>query len=136
MAEVEHDKNTLYCSFCGKSQHEVRKLIAGPIVFICNECVLLCFDIIAETPDAVLPEKADAVARARKREEAAAHIARIAGRILASDLGKWLKVYAETAEKSEEKPASPTISTFPPNVEPMVDPFGPNSLVIAKDPDV
>jgi ATP-dependent Clp protease ATP-binding subunit ClpX len=41
-------KNTLYCSFCGKSQHEVRKLIAGPTVFICDECVELCMDIIKE----------------------------------------------------------------------------------------
>ncbi len=41
-------KNTLYCSFCGKSQHEVRKLIAGPTVFICDECVELCNDIIRE----------------------------------------------------------------------------------------
>ena len=37
-------KNTLYCSFCGKSQREVRKLIAGPTVFICDECVELCMD--------------------------------------------------------------------------------------------
>jgi ATP-dependent Clp protease ATP-binding subunit ClpX len=42
------EKNTLYCSFCGKSQHEVRKLIAGPTVFICDECVDLCMDIIRE----------------------------------------------------------------------------------------
>ena len=42
------DKNILYCSFCGKSQHEVRKLIAGPTVFICDECVELCMDIIKE----------------------------------------------------------------------------------------
>lgn len=42
------DNNTLYCSFCGKSQHEVKKLIAGPTVFICNECVELCVDIIRE----------------------------------------------------------------------------------------
>jgi ATP-dependent Clp protease ATP-binding subunit ClpX len=41
-------KETLYCSFCGKSQHEVKKLIAGPNVFICNECVELCTDIIRE----------------------------------------------------------------------------------------
>ena len=39
---------TLYCSFCGKSQHEVKKLIAGPKVCICNECVVLCLDIIRE----------------------------------------------------------------------------------------
>ncbi len=42
------DKNDLYCSFCGKSQHEVKKLIAGPTVFICDECVELCMDIIKE----------------------------------------------------------------------------------------
>ena len=41
-------KSTLYCSFCGKSQHEVRKLIAGPSVFVCDECVDLCNDIIRE----------------------------------------------------------------------------------------
>ena len=49
MANTTGDsKNTLYCSFCGKSQHEVRKLIAGPTVFICDECVELCMDIIRE----------------------------------------------------------------------------------------
>ncbi|QDH14620.1 ATP-dependent Clp protease ATP-binding subunit ClpX [Oecophyllibacter saccharovorans] len=49
MSENSSDsKNTLYCSFCGKSQHEVRKLIAGPTVFICDECVELCTDIIRE----------------------------------------------------------------------------------------
>ena len=42
------EKGTLFCSFCGKSQHEVRKLIAGPTVFICDECVELCMDIIRE----------------------------------------------------------------------------------------
>jgi len=47
-SEKTDPKNTLYCSFCGKSQHEVRKLIAGPNVFICNECVELCMDIIRE----------------------------------------------------------------------------------------
>ena len=41
---------TLYCSFCGKSQHEVEKLIAGPTVFICGECIELCADIIDYTP--------------------------------------------------------------------------------------
>ena len=46
--DKEDSKNTLYCSFCGKSQHEVRKLIAGPTVFICDECVELCTDIIHE----------------------------------------------------------------------------------------
>ena len=44
----DNNKNILYCSFCGKSQHEVRKLIAGPTVFICDECVELCMDIIKD----------------------------------------------------------------------------------------
>ncbi|CAK7192221.1 ATP-dependent Clp protease ATP-binding subunit ClpX [Commensalibacter sp. Nvir] len=49
MAENKEDtNNALYCSFCGKSQHEVKKLIAGPTVFICNECVELCMDIVKE----------------------------------------------------------------------------------------
>lgn len=43
-------KQTLYCSFCGKSQHEVKKLIVGPVAFICDECVVLCVDIIKSTP--------------------------------------------------------------------------------------
>ncbi len=47
-AATGDSKSTLYCSFCGKSQHEVRKLIAGPTVFICDECVELCMDIIRE----------------------------------------------------------------------------------------
>ena len=45
MSKSADSKNTLYCSFCGKSQHEVRKLIAGPTVFICDECVELCMDL-------------------------------------------------------------------------------------------
>lgn len=52
-------KNTLYCSFCGKSQHEVRKLIAGPNVFICNECVELCMDIIREEDKTQLVKSGD-----------------------------------------------------------------------------
>ncbi|MDH5722073.1 MAG: ATP-dependent Clp protease ATP-binding subunit ClpX [Alphaproteobacteria bacterium] len=54
-------KNTLYCSFCGKSQHEVRKLIAGPNVFICNECVELCMDIIREEDKTQLVRTGDGV---------------------------------------------------------------------------
>ena len=45
---TRQDNKLLYCSFCGKSQHEVKKLIAGPSVFICDECVDLCNDIIRE----------------------------------------------------------------------------------------
>ncbi len=55
------NKNTLYCSFCGKSQHEVRKLIAGPTVFICDECVELCMDIIREENKSSLVKSADGV---------------------------------------------------------------------------
>src|SRR5437667_5731575 len=54
-------KNTLYCSFCGKSQHEVRKLIAGPTVFICDECVELCMDIIREENKSSLVKSKDGV---------------------------------------------------------------------------
>jgi len=54
-------KNTLYCSFCGKSQHEVRKLIAGPTVFICDECVELCMDIIREENKSSLVKSTDGV---------------------------------------------------------------------------
>src|ERR1700722_7644499 len=54
-------KNTLYCSFCGKSQHEVRKLIAGPTVFICDECVELCMDIIREESKTTLVKTKDGV---------------------------------------------------------------------------
>jgi ATP-dependent Clp protease ATP-binding subunit ClpX len=54
-------KNTLYCSFCGKSQHEVRKLIAGPTVFICDECVELCMDIIHEENKSSLVKSRDGI---------------------------------------------------------------------------
>jgi ATP-dependent Clp protease ATP-binding subunit ClpX len=54
-------KNTLYCSFCGKSQHEVRKLIAGPTVFICNECIELCMDIIGEENKSSLTKSRDGI---------------------------------------------------------------------------
>ncbi|MDA4846824.1 MULTISPECIES: ATP-dependent Clp protease ATP-binding subunit ClpX [Hoeflea] len=54
-------KNTLYCSFCGKSQHEVRKLIAGPTVFICDECVELCMDIIREENKSSMVKSSDGV---------------------------------------------------------------------------
>ena len=54
-------KNTLYCSFCGKSQQEVRKLIAGPTVFICDECVELCKDIIHEENKSSLVKSRDGI---------------------------------------------------------------------------
>ena len=54
-------ENTLYCSFCGKSQHEVRKLIAGPTVFVCDECVELCMDIISEENTFSLVKSSDGI---------------------------------------------------------------------------
>jgi len=59
-------KNTLYCSFCGKSQHEVRKLIAGPTVFICDECVELCMDIIKEDHKTAISKSRDGVPTPRE----------------------------------------------------------------------
>jgi ATP-dependent Clp protease ATP-binding subunit ClpX len=65
-ATSDDEKNTLYCSFCGKSQHEVRKLIAGPNVFICNECVELCEDIIREEDRSELIKTGDGIPTPRE----------------------------------------------------------------------
>ena len=62
MAKSEDEsKSTLFCSFCGKSQHEVRKLIAGPTVFICDECVELCMDIIREEHKSAVTKSSDGI---------------------------------------------------------------------------
>jgi len=61
MTKTGDTKNTLYCSFCGKSQHEVRKLIAGPTVFICDECVELCMEIIREESKTSLVKTRDGI---------------------------------------------------------------------------
>jgi ATP-dependent Clp protease ATP-binding subunit ClpX len=53
---TDNDNKLLYCSFCGKSQHEVRKLIAGPSVYVCDECVDLCNDIIREEIKEISPK--------------------------------------------------------------------------------
>src|ERR1700689_829662 len=66
MSKSTDTKNTLYCSFCGKSQHEVRKLIAGPTVFICDECVELCMDIIREEHKTHLVKSRDGVPTPRE----------------------------------------------------------------------
>jgi ATP-dependent Clp protease ATP-binding subunit ClpX len=66
MTKTSDPKNTLYCSFCGKSQHEVRKLIAGPTVFICDECVELCMDIIREETKTSLVKTHDGVPTPRE----------------------------------------------------------------------
>ena len=62
----DDSKVALYCSFCGKSQHEVRKLIAGPTVFICDECVDLCKDIIQEEKKSSLSKSRDAFPRRKE----------------------------------------------------------------------
>jgi len=59
-------KNALLCSFCGKSQREVRKLIAGPTVFICDECVELCMDIMDEENKSSLVKSRDGIPTRRK----------------------------------------------------------------------
>ena len=59
--DKSENKNILYCSFCGKSQHEVKKLIAGPTVFICDECVELCMDIIKEENKSVINQKLEGI---------------------------------------------------------------------------
>ena len=59
--DKSENKNTLYCSFCGKSQHEVKKLIAGPTVFICDECVELCMDIIREENNSAINQKLEGI---------------------------------------------------------------------------
>src|SRR6478736_2837720 len=59
MADKASGDKLLYCSFCGKSQHEVRKLIAGPSVFICDECIELCNDIIREEGASAESARAD-----------------------------------------------------------------------------
>ena len=66
MTESKNSKNTLFCSFCGKSQHEVRKLIAGPTVLICDECVELCMDIIKEENKSVATSKSNGVETPRE----------------------------------------------------------------------
>jgi ATP-dependent Clp protease ATP-binding subunit ClpX len=69
MSKGGDSKNMLYCSFCGKSQHEVRKLIAGPTVFICDECVELCMDIIREESKSSVVKSRDGVPTPREINE-------------------------------------------------------------------
>ena len=86
MSEDRQGRNTgdsnkiLYCSFCGKSQHEVRKLIAGPTVFICDECVELCMDIIREEHKTSLVKSKEGVPSPKeiKGDAFFAHLLRLA----------------------------------------------------------
>lgn len=69
MAKEKESKNTRYCSFCGKSEHEVRKLIAGPTVFICDECVELCVDIIRTADKGAVATEGDVLATPQEINE-------------------------------------------------------------------
>ena len=115
------NKNTLYCSFCGKSQNEVKKLIAGPTVFICDECVFLCFEIIVgekvPVPDALAEQ-----ARALVREQAGADFVSVVKRILAHEnryhapfikLEEALRIFETTEEPTSESTQPATIEKFP-----------------------
>ena len=66
----ESDKKSLHCSFCGKNQYEVKKLIAGPTVFICDECVEICLDIIKEESKEQLAEVASLIPKPKEIYEA------------------------------------------------------------------
>jgi ATP-dependent protease Clp ATPase subunit len=68
MSDKSNDRNLIHCSFCGKSQHDVKKLIAGPTVFICDECVVLCVDVIA-TDALVRAEQEDVVNLSPREDE-------------------------------------------------------------------
>jgi hypothetical protein len=86
-AEMADSKSTLYCSFCGKSQHEVRKLIAGPTVFICDYCVKLCTDIIHE--ERIATEIGD-ILRARFNDQAIEMLSDIKISSLSSGINEFL----------------------------------------------
>src|SRR6476646_6757019 len=86
-------KNSLYCSFCGKSQQEVRKLIAGPTVFICDECVELCMDVIREENKSSLTKSCDGIPTAVSRQAAPGLVSKVdphdpIGRLKRMTLGK------------------------------------------------
>ena len=92
----EPGKTTLYCSFCGKSQHDVRKLIAGPTVFICDECVQLCDDIIDHSDDQEILNllKADEESGNQTYSAALEHLARISPEDVASYVARCKKAEA------------------------------------------
>jgi hypothetical protein len=96
----EPTDRTLYCSFCGKSQHEVKTLIAGPNVFICNECVTLCMDVLFKKDE--LPAGAmTAQARQVAQTEAMKSILRYVDEIVARER-HYAKPYEELAAVAEE----------------------------------
>jgi len=106
---------TLYCSFCGKSQHEVRKLIAGPEVYICDECVELCTDFVNDLPDkdlSRLMEGGAENARNMSTEELARYVER--GRMGVERNQLTLRgVQRKLAVMDGEVPAKDDILTLP-----------------------
>ncbi len=95
MTDNKDELRTLYCSFCGKSQHEVKKLIAGPTVFICDECVVLCIEIIVEG-DFVTPSSLTREARLLLRESAITNLVQGVEAILEQE-GRSREQYAKLA---------------------------------------
>ncbi len=91
----------LYCSFCGKSQHEVRKLIAGPSVFICDECVELCNDIIREE----LEEKSQSARSSLPKPREILSMRQRLNEILAKHTGQALETIARDTERDNFKSA-------------------------------
>ena len=91
----------LYCSFCGKSQHEVRKLIAGPSVYICDECVELCNDIIREE----LEEKAQTSRSSLPKPREILTLRQRLNEVLAHHTGQSLDVIARDTERDNFKSA-------------------------------
>ena len=91
----------LYCSFCGKSQHEVRKLIAGPSVFICDECVELCNDIIREE----LEEKAQSARSSLPKPREILTLRQRLNEILAKHTGQPIETIARDTERDNFKSA-------------------------------
>ncbi len=122
------DRYTLYCSFCGKSQHEVKKLIAGPTVFICDECIILCLDIVIEDGKISIPERVAKQAHALRREQAAAALVRRITSIIereksfhrpyAEELERVLGFYEEAVEFPNEPETVTTSKTPEPRVKP------------------
>ena len=114
MTQQAAAKTTQYCSFCGKSQNEVQKIIAGPTAFICDQCVATCLDIIYEE-DRELPEDIARFARSQQRSHAVVEITRVVKRLLEEEerrhapyveLRKALTNLEDAAEPASDATAS------------------------------
>ena len=101
LTKPKKDKDTLYCNFCGRSQFEVQKLIAGPAVFICDECVVLCLAIIGEDPAVSMPDIARVLAENNRLRQAARDIIGITKHILKLE-GNWHSPFESLAVRLGE----------------------------------